>query len=113
MLVGICEARIKTEEICISWLKPEGGNEIDNYIVEWMIESNMKHYDIIPYNGMESNTYTIYNLQPSQVYIISIRAQNNGGEGDVSTKMYATGKSFLIITSDFAYLFRFKFCLTF
>ena len=113
MLVGICEARMKTAEICISWLKPEGGNEIDNYIVEWMIESNMKHYDTIPYNGMESNTYTINNLQPSQVYIISIRAQNNGGEGDVSTKMYATGKSFLIITSDFAYLFRFKFCLTF
>ena len=96
MLVGICEARIKTAEICISWLKPERANEIDNYIVEWMIEGNMKHSDTIPYNRTESNTYTINNLQPSQVYIISIRAQNNGGEGDVSTKLYATGKSFLL-----------------
>ena len=40
---------------------------------------------------MESSTYTINNLQPAQAVGVSIRAQNNGGEGDVSTKLYATG----------------------
>ena len=29
-----CEVNDKTAEICISWLKPVGGNEIDNYIVQ-------------------------------------------------------------------------------
>ena len=90
-----CEVNDKSAEICISWFKPEGGNEIDYYIVDWMIEGNMKHSDIILYNGRQSNNYTINNLQPAQVVDVSIRASNSAGESEAAKNYYATGKYFL------------------
>ena len=94
LFADTCQANNKTDEICISWLKPEGGNKIDNYIVEWTVESNLKYSDIIPYNGMDSNNYTIKNLQPAQAVNVSIRANNSAGQGEASTKMCTSGRSF-------------------
>ena len=89
---GTCEVDNKTTEICISWLKPVGGNEIDNYIVQWtMFEDNVEHSEVIPYNGMESNTYIISNIEPAQDVNVSIRVSNIGGESEASAKIYATG----------------------
>ena len=92
-----CEANNKTEEICISWMKPEGGNEIDDYVIEWKVEHGSNHTHAIPYNGMESNIYTIKNLQPAQAVNVSIRASNSAGGGRIAWKFYATGKTFIII----------------
>ena len=93
MFFNICEANNKTKEICISWLKPEGGNEIDYYIIAWIVKRDSNYYsDAIPYNGMESNNYTINNLQPGQSVNVSIRANNSAGVGEASYKIFATGK---------------------
>ena len=96
IFAGTCEASVKTEEICVSWLKPEGGNEIDTYILQWIAEDDLKHSVTIPYNGVESNSYTIKYVQPGQVVNVSIVASNIAGEGKVSWKIYATGRSFLV-----------------
>ena len=91
-----CETDNKTREICIPWLNFKGGNEINNYIVTWaIIRDNSNYSQTIVYNGMETNSYTIKNLQPGQVVNVSIRATNNAGEGKASWKVYATGRSFL------------------
>ena len=95
IFAGTCEVNNKTTEICLSWLKHEGGNLIDNYLVEWMIDGNLNYSDTISYNGMESSTYTINNLQPAQAVSVSIQASNSAGESEALTKMYATGKSIL------------------
>ena len=96
IFAGTCKVNDKTTEICISWLKAEGGNQIDNYLIEWMIDDNLNYSDTIPYNGMESNNYTINNLQPSQAVNVSIRASNSAGESEAATKSYATGKCFYV-----------------
>ena len=89
---GICEVDNKTTEVCVSWLKPVGGNEIDNYIVQWkMIVDHVEHSEVIPYNGMESNTYTISDIQPAQSVNVSIRASNFAGESATSRQIYTTG----------------------
>ena len=96
LFTGSCETSIETEEICITWLKPEGGNEIENYIVQWMIvEDNLTYFHIIPYNGVESNNYTINNLQPAQAVNVSIRANNSAGESEASWNIFATGRYIL------------------
>ena len=96
MFSHACEANIKTEEICLSWLKPEGGNELHNYILEWMIiQDNITFFDTIPYNAIESNHYTISNVQPAQAVTVSIRANNSAGEGEASLQIYKTGGLFL------------------
>ena len=92
MFAGTCEASTKTEEICLSWSKPEGGNELDNYTVEWIEKDNLEYSHTIPYNGTESNSYTINNLHPGQAVNVSIRASNCAGVGRASWKIYATGK---------------------
>ena len=102
---GTCEANNKTAEICVSWLKPVGGNEIDNYIVQWtIIEDNVEHSEVIPFYWMETNTYTISNIEPAQSVNVSIRVINFAGESETSWQVYATGKSFLVITFYLAYL---------
>ena len=95
IFAGTCEVNNKTTKICISWLKHEGGNQIDNYTVQWMIDENQNYSDSISYNGMESSAYTIKNLQPAQAVSVSIQASNSAGESEAATKMYATGKSTL------------------
>ena len=89
--VVTCEADIKTEQICISWLKPEGGNEIYNYIVEWITEIFLQYSDTILYNGKESNNYTIKNLPAAQTVIVLLRANNSAGESGPSLHVFATG----------------------
>ena len=103
MFGSACKANIKTEEMCLSWLKPEGGNEINIYIIEWIIEHTAKHIDTIPYNGMESNNYTIRNLRPAQAVNVSIRASNSAGEGEVSWEKHATGRTFIILPNVTSY----------
>ena len=94
---GVCEVNNKTAEICASWLKPVGGNEIDNYIVQWkIIEDHVERSDSIPYNGMESNTYIISNIGPALTVNVSIRASNFAGESGTSWQIYATGTFFRI-----------------
>ena len=92
-----CEVNNKTEEICISWLKPEGGNEIDNYIINWIVEDNLNYSHSIAYYGMESNSYAIKHLQPAQEVNVSIRANNSAGESEASWKPFATGRTFITI----------------
>ena len=91
MFADPCKSNVRTNEICISWFKPEGGNEIDNYIIEWITENSSNQFDIIHYDGVESNTYTIRNLRPAQAVNVSIRANNSAGEGEASWKLFKTG----------------------
>ena len=101
-----CEVNNKTAEICVSWLKPVGGNEIDNYIVQWkMVKDHVEHSEVIPYNGMESNTYTISNIEPAQTVNVSIRASNFAGESGTSWQIYATGKYFQTMSCWLAHFF--------
>ena len=101
-----CEVANKTTEICVSWLKPVGGNEIDNYIVQWkIIEDHVERSDSIPYNGMESNTYTISDIQSAQTVNVSIRAGNFAGESGTSWQIYATGKYVQTMSCWLAHLF--------
>ena len=95
MFADPCESNVRTNEICISWFKPVGGNEIDNYIIEWMVEDELNPAVTIPYNEMESNTYTIRNLRPAQAVNVSIRANNSAGEGETSSELFGTGELLL------------------
>ena len=102
LFVDTYQADNEADEICISWLKPEGGNEIDNYIVRWIImEDNLNYSDTIPYNGMDSNTFAIKSHQPAQAVNVSIRASNSAGESEASWKVYITGKFFPFATDIF------------
>ena len=105
-IAGTCEVNNKTAEICVSWLKPVGGNEIDNYIVQWkMVKDHVEHSEVILYNGMESNTYTISNIGPAQTVNVSIRASNFAGESGTSWQIYATGKYFQTMSCWLAHFF--------
>ena len=116
MLADTFETRTTSDEIYLVWSKPVGGNEIDHYLVQWTkyaifcavdspCEVDNVHSEVIPYNGMESNTYTISNIEPAQSVNVSIRASNFAGESGTSWQIYATGTFFLIISFWLEYLF--------
>ena len=93
MLSNACKADNKTREICIPWLNFNGGNEIDYYVVTWVIiRDNSTYAHTIPYDGMETNSYTIKNLQPGQAVNVSIRANNSAGESEAFWKVYTTSR---------------------
>ena len=75
---------VNTTQICISWNKPNGGNEIDNYTLTWtkqnvsMFLTNTTIHNV----STVAYSYTINDLIPGQKVNFSIRANNiaNGSQ---------------------------------
>ena len=58
-----------TTMIEVGWNKPDGGDAIDNYTLEWRNESDARYFETIPHtSGTTSYTYMVGNLTPGSFY---------------------------------------------
>ena len=89
-----CQVENSTRQICVSWTKPNGGNAIDNYTLEWSIRDNVttELATVEHIRNMSAYTHTINSLSPGQMVNFSIKARNSAGTGVESSFGYASGK---------------------
>ncbi|XP_076806497.1 receptor-type tyrosine-protein phosphatase eta-like isoform X2 [Clavelina lepadiformis] len=74
-----------TTMIEVGWNKPDGGDAIDNYTIEWRNESDARYFKTIPHtSGTTSYTYIVGNLTPGSFYRFIVRSHNSAGDGDQS-----------------------------
>ncbi|CAK8684497.1 unnamed protein product [Clavelina lepadiformis] len=74
-----------TTMIEVGWNKPDGGDAIDNYTLEWRNESDARYFETIPHtSGTTSYTYMVGNLTPGSFYQFIVRSHNSAGNGDQS-----------------------------
>jgi len=92
---NLCEVKNNSTSICVAWLKPQGGDAIDEYIVKLtsLVDPNN---NIDPIQEPHVKNKTIYNmtyngLQPGESVEVKVTARNSAGSGHSSLKQYATG----------------------
>ena len=91
-----CQVEFKTEEICISWLKPEGGNAIEGYEVVWNIpDISVRGRRFVIYSGEERQNYTIQDLQPGYAVNVEVSARNSAARGGALVRTLETSRFFL------------------
>ena len=92
--VDICEADNKTMKLCISWEKPDGGNEIDNYTITWKKQNDSLPKSFIKEHNCSISAYshTIENLNPGQKVNVTVTASNVASEGKPKHITYAASK---------------------
>ena len=83
-----------TSQICVSWIKPKGGNAIDNYTLEWSVHHNVtEEFTILEHiRNMNAYAYTINSLAPGQMVDFAVKARNFAGTGVESSFRHASGK---------------------
>ena len=83
-----------SNNICINWKKPNGGDEIKNFILDWMVQSkNITLSHAVPYRSTsEIYTFTIENLLEGEKINISIQSSNSAGLSNEVKLNSATGK---------------------
>ena len=87
-----CNEIGETTALCIGWKKPQGGQEINEYVLEWQkqsstfIESNSTLHDV----NTDSYEYTISGLQPGERVAVTIKANNNAGASESTVINYAS-----------------------
>ena len=77
-----CDVAIKSSQICINWLKPDGGDAIDEYFVEWSRADgsiNLTKLDHIHKQSVYN--YTITGLLPGEKIMSYVIAANDAGNG--------------------------------
>ena len=93
-LVSYCLDETKTHQICVSWAKPNGGNEINEYLLSWtnsenqMFNAKMDHLTFI-----DSYKHIMRNLQPGETITLNIRAANDEGDGPETTTQLKTSEA--------------------
>ena len=97
-LLRVLNAVNSSNEIFVFWNKPEGGDEIDQYYIEWY--QNGRHsrsgYRYVKHKPKKMNySFTISNLQPGAKYKLWIAAENSGGFGSFKTANVTTGNLLL------------------
>jgi len=85
-----------SNEIVIDWTKPDGGDVIDLYHLQWK-HANMTEEVFIPHiSGQNEYSYVIANLLPVTTYNIRLRANNAGGWGEFTNVISITTGEFLM-----------------
>ena len=94
--VTYCGERNKTS-LCVSWMKPYGGDAVDNYTLEWMRQNSsdlesrtMKH------DSSNEFFYNIERLMPGEKVNVSVTAKNVVGAGKSATLYSASSNVHLI-----------------
>ena len=96
---------IKTSQICITWWKPDGGDAIDEYFIEWLRADGSimsTKLDHIP--GQSVYNYTISGLLPGEKIMSYVIAANGAGNGTSLKESY--------ITSTLCNHYFFYYCVT-
>ena len=85
-----CSEEFSSDQICVTWMKPEGGDAIDEYFLIWSSElSPRSTASVIHVPSITVYNYTI-NAQPGETININVRARNFGGDGSISTATFTT-----------------------
>jgi len=66
----------------MEWRKPDSGDEIDLYHLQWKHDNITEEVFIPHISGQDKYSYTIANLLPVTPYNIRLRANNIGGWGE-------------------------------
>ena len=82
-----------SSEVTVSWSKPNGGDEIDQYHVKWYQQGKNQHigYDIEHEPGKINYSFTISNLRSGTQYIVLVAAKNSEGYGAYKSANIVTG----------------------
>ena len=83
----VCKAKAENLRLCITWNKPEGGNEIDSYIIEWTMQNDTMAY--LQALGSNEYSHTIENLQPGQKVNATVSASNSASTGKAACISYS------------------------
>ena len=91
----------------VSWIKPDGGDEVDQYHIEWYQynryqSSGYKYVEHIL--GVVNYSFAIINLQSETKYNIWIAAKNSEGYGHYQSADITTGKALLCFITDIVLL---------
>ena len=92
--VSYCLDETKTHQICVSWMKPNGGNEINEYLLSWtnsdneMFNAKMDHL-----TSTDSYKHIMRNLQPGETITLNIKARNDKGNGSETKAQFRTSES--------------------
>ena len=91
----LCDENDESDQICIRWNKPLGGNEIDNYTLLWTKQNVPELMTHTEKHDISKVTYffAIKDLIAGQKMNISIRAENAAGAGEPAAINFATSKS--------------------
>ena len=77
-----CDVAIKTSQLCINWLKPDGGDAIDEYFVEWLRADGSTYSTRLDHiRGQSVYNYTITGLLPRENITSFVIASNDAGNG--------------------------------
>ena len=89
---GNCGVTINTNQFCIKWLKPYGGDAIDEYIVEWSTEVGyMNSTKLDHVRGQSIYSYTINGLFFGKNITTNVIAKNVAGKGRSLQRSCNTG----------------------
>jgi len=97
ILESSCDVKNNSTSICVAWLKPQGGDAIDEYIVELTSLVNPNN-NRDPIQETHVKNKTMYNmtydgLQPGESVEVKVTARNSAGFGQPSlTFVHATSK---------------------
>ena len=92
--VSYCLDETKTHQICVSWVKPNGGNEINEYLLSWanrdneMFNAKMDHL-----TSTDSYKHIMRNLQPGETITLNVKATNDEGDGPETKTQFRTSKA--------------------
>ena len=77
----LCGERNETS-LCVSWLKPSGGDAIDNYSLQWSRENSSDvNSTLVEHKSSNNFFYIIKGLSPGERVNASVKARNSAGEG--------------------------------
>jgi len=100
--VRSCSGEVKTTEICVSWMQPDGGDAVDEYLLNWKSINNLSPQsnavvDVI--SSFITYNYTITSVQPGETINVTIAARNSAGSGPPSASAtFTTSKSVCFYT---------------
>ena len=83
-----CTGKIYTHQHLLSWSVSNGSVVDDSYEVVWEKEDRDQQNSVV--TGLESNNYTIVELESGVDYVITVTASNRAGKSSSSVKV-ATG----------------------
>ena len=73
---------MNTNQICINWQQPDGGNAIDEYIIKWSRANGSFDFTRLDHvRGQSVYNYTINGLLPGEPIVSNVLAKNDVGEG--------------------------------
>ena len=104
-LIQNCQVVDNTSQICVNWLKPKGGDEIENYVLRWTSRSRSfvdSSLNIPHERGENSFQTTIDKFLPGDKIKLNVSAQNSAGFGLPAMSTYYTSIWIFLFLSSIA-----------